>query len=85
MRTPLFDRLTLPHREPWHSPAYLAGCFTWRVACDITGDHRNATPGADMEKPPHCLRLLPPYRGESTQAFRDTVAKEARRRYRPTT
>jgi hypothetical protein len=82
MKTSLFDRLALPHREPWHSPTYLAGCFTWRVACDLSGDHRNVSRGDEIDRPPFCLRLRPAYRSPATRAFRATVAREARRRYR---
>lgn len=84
MKAPLFSRLShvLPHREPWHSPAYLAGVFTWRVACEIAGDFRNAIRGEEIARPPHCLRLRPAYRTPEIIAFRARVAGEARRRYR---
>ena len=76
-------RQSLAPAEPWHTPLYLAQVFTYRIAKDLTGDFRDVTRWGEHAKPPHCLRLRRAYRTPDVQAFRDTVAREARKRRRP--
>lgn len=64
--------------EPWHTPLYLAQVFTYRIAARITGNGRNVSTMEETHQPPFCLRLRPAYRTPAVQAFRDTVAREAR-------
>ena len=61
---------------------YRAQCATFQIAREITGDAREVTTldEALSPRPPFCLHVAPAYRSTATQAFRDLVAKEARRR-----
>ena len=71
-------RQSLAPAEPWHTPLYLAQVFTYHIAKRITGDFREVTQWGEHRRPPHCLRLRRAYRSPAAQAFRDTVAREAR-------
>lgn len=71
-------RQYLAPAEPWHTPRYLAHVFTYRIAARITGDRRSVSTVEETHRPPFCLRLRPAYRTPAVQAFRDTVAREAR-------
>ena len=79
MKTLETVRQSLAPAEPWHTPIYLSQCFTFRIARDITNTRHNVTTGEEAHRPPFCLRLRPAYRTPAVQAFRDTVAHEARR------
>lgn len=61
---------------------YRAQCATFQIAREITGDSREVTTVDEAlnPRPPFCLHVTPAYRTPETQAFRDLVAKEARRR-----
>jgi len=77
MKTLAPVRHYLAPAEPWHTPAYLAQVFTYRIAARIAGNGRNVSTVEETHKPPFCLRLRPAYRTPAAQAFRDTVAREA--------
>lgn len=81
MRTTLWSRLEsrLAPREPWHRPLYLAQAFTFSIAQSMAGDFRDVSTWEERTRPPFCLRLRPAYRTPAAQAFRDAVAKVARR------
>ena len=66
------------HKEPWHTPVYVAQCQTAKIAAIMTGLHVDAMPGSWMEKPPYCLRIVRQYRTQNQQLFRDAVARETR-------
>lgn len=70
--------------EPWRNPVYEAQCLTGKIAQDIAKDHRSVLVSHDIlaasRKPPFCLRIVRAYRTPEIQAFRDSVANEARRR-----
>ena len=70
-------RQSLAPPEPWHTPAYLAQVFTYRLAAGLAGDFRNVSAYEERHNPPFCLRLRPAYRTPAVQAFRDTVARKA--------
>jgi len=72
-------RKILAPAEPWHTPLYLAQVFTCRIAARITGDARNVCSMDEIHNAPFCLRLRRAYRTPAVQAFRDTVAGEARK------
>ena len=80
MKTLATVRQSLAPSEPWHTPHYLAQVFTFRIACELTGTRHNVTTGEEAHRPPFCLRLRPAYRSPAVKAFRDTVAREARKR-----
>lgn len=77
-RTLAIVRQSLAPAEPWHTPLYLAQVYTYRIAAKLAGDFRNVTTMEEVYQAPFCLRLRPAYRTPAAQAFRDTVAKEAR-------
>ena len=79
MKTLETVRQSLAPAEPWHTPLYLAQCFTFRIATSLAGDFRDVSTWEERLAPPFCLRLRRAYRGPTAQAFRDTVAREARR------
>lgn len=63
----------------FNSPTYHAQCKTFALAKEMTGITANVTfTKTACLKPPHCLRIVPAYRTESMQAFRDSVAAEMR-------
>ena len=67
--------------DPWAtSSVYKVQCKTFTVAKELTGDFRNVSRINECYKPPFCLRLLPAYRTESVQAFRNAVAAELKLR-----
>lgn len=82
MKTLAPVRQALAPAEPWHTPLYLSQCFTFGIARQLTGATHNVTTGEEAHRPPFCLRLRPAYRTPAVQAFRDTVAREARKRRR---
>lgn len=76
-------RLSLLPAESWHTPAYLAKVYTFRIAREITGTTWNVSRGEETHRPPFSLRLRRAYRTPETQAFRDTVARIARETRHP--
>lgn len=76
-------RTSLFPAEPWHTPAYLAQVYTFRIALEITGTKWNVSRENETYCPPFSLRLRRAYRTPETQAFRDTVARIARETRRP--
>jgi hypothetical protein len=74
---------TNKYPDPWATTSvYKVQCKSYTVAKELTGDFRNVSGIEEYIKPPFCLRLLPAYRTESVQAFRNAVAAELRLRRR---
>ena len=59
-------------------PTYKAQCITFGIAQRITGNLSRVTRGSVTFEKPFCLRLVPEYRAQDVQAFRDTVARATR-------
>lgn len=67
--------------DPWATTSvYKVQCKSYTVAKELAGDFRNVTRIDEYSQPPFCLRLLPAYRTNSVQAFRNAVAAELRLR-----
>jgi hypothetical protein len=57
---------------------YKAQCITFGIAQRITGNLSRVTQGNVAFEKPFCLRLVPEYRTQDVQAFRNTVARATR-------
>ena len=66
--------------EPWKTPTYNAQCITARIASLIaeSNPHANVTLITAALKPPYCLRVVPAYRTDEMQIFRNKVARIAK-------
>ena len=72
---------TNEYPDPWAtSSVYKVQCKSYNVAKELAGDFRNVSGINECFKPPFCLRLLPSYRTESVQSFRNAVAAELKLR-----
>ena len=73
--------MSTEYPDPWTtSSVYKVQCKTYTVAKELAGDFRNVTRIDEYSQPPFCLRLLPAYRTEQVQAFRNAVATELKLR-----
>ena len=57
---------------------YKAQCITFGIAQRITGNLARVTRGNVAFGKPFCLRLVPEYRTQDVQAFRNIVARATR-------
>ena len=58
---------------------YKAQCITFGIAQRISGNLSRVTKGNVAFEKPFCLRLVPEYRTQDVQTFRNTVARETRK------